>query len=700
MKFKIPSFFQTAIITAAVFVFSTSAAGWWNANWKYRRLVKLPASARPSKLSGRDVAVVDMPTAGKTKTDGSDVRVTTITGKLIPSKVLMTGPGDSVRVAFNPAGAARQYYVYFGNPDAEKPERPQFSSQRGVLLEMWQYPGGKMDTFEQVKKIAEKANRLIGRDYIDRIFLGHNPFGRQNKIFSIYTTHLIVRKSGDYTFCTSSHDASFMTIDGNLVVSNGGQHGPQRIAMREGKLVIPHGRIKLSRGLHELKFYHASTGGVPVAVAAWMPPGHNRPRPIPPGAYPPVIRATPGPMRQAGKDPDIDFVPIHAGETFANDRYFQRYIFEAMLVGNTKVDVQWKWDFGDGQTSTETDVQHVYLKDGMYTVTLTGKTPAGVLKRTNRISVSRPWDRVTHRNIDDISLHAKIVAGYDFSTLDAQAAARGVNLLKRVDHTKGLLSAGAGFLKRESAPAKTVEEILPIYTDALLDADRPERAVESLLKAVKMTDDAGARAKMLAPAGRIALNELADDELAMKLFQKVVSNVKKNEAPQAVRKSYIGIGDVWRARGQYDKAMKFYKISKQKFDVKRPENAPFVRGDLARQVESYSRRGDFELAGDTLQKWADKFPEDKLQGYWSLLKVRVLMRRKEYAKAAREAEILADVNPASNHAAKLLMRAATCYRTIKKTGKAAAALNRIIDKYPESPLAAEAGKLLGELTSK
>jgi PKD repeat protein len=38
---------------------------------------------------------------------------------------------------------------------------------------------------------------------------------------------------------------------------------------------------------------------------------------------------------------------------------------------------EWLWDFGDGDTSTEQNPEHVYDNDGFYTVTLTVSNPAG-----------------------------------------------------------------------------------------------------------------------------------------------------------------------------------------------------------------------------------------------------------------------------------------------------------------------------------
>ncbi|MBI3850986.1 MAG: PKD domain-containing protein, partial [Verrucomicrobia bacterium] len=46
----------------------------------------------------------------------------------------------------------------------------------------------------------------------------------------------------------------------------------------------------------------------------------------------------------------------------------------------------WKWDFGDGQTSTERHPQHRYEKGGEFTVTLWIEGPAGKARR------AKVWD--------------------------------------------------------------------------------------------------------------------------------------------------------------------------------------------------------------------------------------------------------------------------------------------------------------------
>jgi len=662
---------------------AVAGEGWWNYAWLYRRAVTI-APASPTKLPGEDVAVVRMPTGGLIAPDGSDIRVATARGAEVPCRVLMVGPGDQVRVAFAVRGGASKYFVYFGNPKPTPGK--QLDIRRGVLLEMWAHPGGATAKLEQVKRIFKKANRLIGRDFLGRIFIGHNPFGPQNRIASTYTGYLVCPIDGKYTFATSSRNASFLLIDGELVIDNGGIHPPQRDIRKRAQ-------VDLKAGLHKLTFYHVSGSGDPIAVVAWRLPNGQRVRPIPADAFAPVASAKCGAMTRYGRKVSIDFIPRQVGETFVTDRYFQQYRFRALAVGQSAGRISWHWDFGDGQTSPRPGLDHVYLLPGEYTVTLTGKTAIGQLKRINRIFVSRPWRRITQKPLGSIKRQGGIVSKYDFTALGPEAVTNAVMLLDRAGLTGPVLKAGEAFVAGEGASGGAVRRVLPIYADALIAAGHPRKALEALLKAEKMTSGPAVRAAMLVRAGEICRRELDKPDRALELFGQVIKRYAHLTSSEAIRQARIGTGDVWRARGDYDKAAAAYKAAKVRYSGE-PGRTVFHKGDFARHVEDYLRRGELAAAQESLDRWEQAIPMDKLEGYSALLRVKLLLARAAHAAAAGEAETLVRVNPGSNYAAELLMLAADAYTKLGEADRAAAALKRIVQKYPESALAAEAAKKL------
>ena len=398
---------SAAMLSAASPAFAQER--WWNYGWLYRRAVTFSETVPKNNFPGDDVGVVTMPTGGLMADDGRDICVTTATGAVLRHKVLMIGPGDSVRIAFALNPALKKYFVYFGNSKPPKPQ-PELQIRRGVLMETRTCKDGGISELRQVKQLFERSEKVLGRDFREDIFIGHNPFGPQNQLCSLFTGWLICPSDGEYLFSTSSQDASFLTIDGNEVVSNGGHHRPQQRAVRQG-------RIKLTAGLHALQVHHVSTGGDPVIVAAWREPGGRRLWKIPSSAFARVIRGEPGILERYGKSVNADFIPDHSGETFLANRYMQKYSFEALINGGSSGKTEYRWDFGDGQKSFKKQCEHVYLLDGLYKVTLTVKISGQTLTRSNIINVTRPWDRITKNDLDPIADYARMVSNYDFTVI-------------------------------------------------------------------------------------------------------------------------------------------------------------------------------------------------------------------------------------------------------------------------------------------
>jgi tetratricopeptide (TPR) repeat protein len=658
------------------------AEGWPHPQWTYRRELKV-ADFKPTNLPGDDVATADFYAGGLCALDGGDIRVTDRTGKEVPSRVLMVGPGDRVRVAFGLRRGVNTYYAYFG---CDKPGQPakKLDIKRGVLLESRLHEGGIPKTLAQARKAIDNA-KVLGSCFVDRPFLGHNPLGPQEKVANVYTGWLVCPVDGEYTFAGSSRNASFILVDDELVVDAGGGHGPWRDARRQGK-------VKLTAGVHKLSVLHVTNGGgEPIIVAAWQQPRARRIWPIAAQAFAPVHQAHAGPLERYGPTPAADILVDHAGEAFAANHYFQRFAFEAAVTAARAG--QCRWDFGDGQTAEGATVEHVYLASGEYTVKLSVSTGAGVLERSWLVQVDRPWDRVTGNELDSLAEQAGIVARYDFSKADAASAAQAVSLLRRGGQDAVVLRLGKEFLTKSQAPPGAVEQVAGDYADALVAAGRSAEAVEAIEQASRMTNSPAALAAMRVRQGRLLLEELDSPQAARKVFADVLTRYSTRTTTPAIRLARIGLGDCWRADGDYDKAMEAYKEAGTGPRASRvAEN--ILRGDYARQVEEYLRCDDLLAAAETLDEWEQTLPADRLDGYSSLLRVRLRLARRRPLSAVREARTLVKVNPRSSYAPRLLLVAAEALDELDRDDEARAMLQQIVSDYPESTLAAEAaGKL-------
>ena len=673
-----------SFLTVCLALAPPAQAKWWRGDYKARRSVTLP-SAESTGLPGDDIAVVHFPTGGLVLPDGRDIRVIADKGGDVARRVLMVGPGDRASVAFAVTPGVTQYHIYFGNP-TPRDDGPPLTIQRGVLQETWAFSLGNLRTLEQARKILGESDELVGRGFRTRIFQGHNPFGPQTRLASTYTAWFMAPRTGEYVFCSSSQDASFLLIDGELVVDNGGLHGPQDRPVKQG-------RIRLTKGLHQLTYYHVNTQGNPIVVAAWQAPGGKRIWPMASADFAPVTLGQVGALEEYGRRATIDFIPEHLGEAYLAGQYLQRYRFRALATGETRSNVRWRWSFGDGVTAIGRQVEHVYLAPGEYEVTLTAEAPGNDRTRTMRLAVYRPWDLVTRTQMLSLADVAEVAQTYDWEDLQTEPLAWAMVLFDRTDDVAMLLAAGEQFVDRTPLPGALTLLAAEPYIDALLARGRAARAVDVLRAVSGATDSDGAAAMLLARAGQVTLDELGDTPGARELFEQVLARYGKEPNYAGVRWTQRGLGDVWREQGQFAKARSAYKASEPARKL-RPGQQSFEAGGYARHAEYYLRTGDLDAAESSLRRWAEALPTDKLDGTWSLLTVQLRMLQKQFGQAAREAEVLVAVNPTSPQGPVILMLAANAYHRLNQPDEVARILGLIVKQYPESDLAAEAAKRL------
>ncbi len=657
---------------------------WWKSDWAYRRALRVDKPVK-SRFEGDDLAVVTFPTAGKMTRQGRDLRIVTPAGKVVAHRVLQVGPGDTVRVAFALDGEETSYFAYFGNEQAPEPNKT-LQIKRGVLLETWANPDGNPRTFPEARKVFDQAGALVGRDLRDRISLGHNPHGPQNNVCRIFTGWALCPDDGVYTFAVAGQNAAFLFIDDRLIIERG---GAQRARRRD----YARRQVELQAGLHEIKLYHVTSGGYPVSMVAWQPPGAKGLAPMGSGAFAAFARAEPGLMNRFGRRGGIDFLWEHANEAFEAGGYTQRYRFSAEKFG-TLPPVQWQWDFGDGQRGTEAEMDHVYLLPGVYEVAVTARSGSGRLRRSNRIVVSRPWERITAREIDASGQHARIVAGYDFAALSAGANARALQLLGRHSshYHKQILAGGEALVSRKDVPGSLLVEAMKVYRDGLIAGGQGPKGADALLEAAQNAQQNRQAVELVVLAGRLCLEELRDVEAAGKHFTRALE-IGEGLAPGLLRDAHIGMGDVYRRTGLRDKALEAYRRAGDEVPA-RHRSKRIYRGNLARHVEAYLLEDLYEEASETIEQWGSDLPADKIEGYWSWMKARTAMGRRDFQQVIAEADILARANPVSNYGAKLLMLAWEACRRSDQPDQARKTLKRIVEEFPESPLAAEAAEKL------
>lgn len=409
------------------------------------RSVSIPAG----KLS--PVAVVEFFHHGEIRPDARNVVVCTRQQALVPMRILQIGPGDFVRLAFQTVAGQSEYEIFYGGePPTEA--MPAWTNKDGLLLETRRYKDCDLNSFESVRRAFE-SSEPYGADYVESVEHARNPMTLKVEPFmSRYEGYLNIPAAGKYGFLTASQDASFLLIDGKVVVDAPGRHGPLRWATRGTRK-----DVQLSAGPHKFEYYHVAAGEEAIMVAAWeVNPPDEKPQPkaIPSELFRtgsigrfPASRPTP---RLARAMPD--FTVQIAGDVPLPDNPLP--LIGAMFRDNStkalSMGARVQWDFGDGQTSDKLDIDHVYLRPGLYTVKLSFKRGAEKpLEIINRVYIDRP--PITTKEAKDpqalhtLDMYLSVVERYDPKTLDAAS----LRQLVLVFQTK----ADEFFAKAEAPPA-------------------------------------------------------------------------------------------------------------------------------------------------------------------------------------------------------------------------------------------------------
>ena len=199
-------------------------------------------------------------------------------------------------------------------------------------------------------------------------------------------------------------------------------------------------------------------------------------------------------------------------------------------------------------------------------------------------------------------------------------------------------------------------------------------------------------------AADISLNDLVAPSEAKALLDAVSKrDAGDGKSPSASRRHRVW-GDYYASQGNTEEARKAYTAAAEAIDDTQ-ENTKVTAwsGAFGRSTEQYLQTGQWDRAMSELQAWQDRFPLEKLDGYWHLKFIRYWMGRKKYDQAVAQTEQLLSLNPASAYADRALWLAAKSEYVRGKKDRAEATLHSLVKDYPGSPLVPEAKAALESL---
>lgn len=610
-------------------------------------------------------------------------------------RVLQVGPGDFCRIAFQTVPRQSLYKIYYGR-GAPKTRSPAWTSPAGLLLETRHWASCDLNRLDSVREAFQGASPY-GSAFVPSVFHGDNPFQPAPEPFlSDYRGNLHIHAPGHYRFYTSSRDASFLLVDGKPVVASPGQHGPAGDARFKGE-------VNLSAGSHAFEYLHAAAGPEACMVAAWLPPGKSRPEVVPAEAFQSeAIARLPA---LAVKHPH-EFTMETLGEVPLADPGHPMIRVQFHLAPPQTAASRRKlhWEFGDGQSSSQSDPLHIYLHPGLYPVTLKVAGTADAAAVVDRVPVQRALILSAAPDpADNLNAYLAIASKYDPAGLDPAGLLQLVRALDQAGAPSRAARAGrAGLHGRHAIDDASGPELIRVVGGLLRDRlDDPDAALAFWQEAAGVLGPEHWKAECEIEAADIAIGDLVKTATARKLLDSATARMSRGNADARLAGRLSRVWGDWYARkGDRPSALAAYSRAMTAVTGRTAVERQAWRGARSRSAEEFLRDRAFDRARDELRRWQDEYPIDKVEGYLTFLQASWWRARGKFRQAIAMADDLLAVNPDSPYADRLVFLAGECEEHLGQGARARAYFQSLLNDYPGSPLVGEAQHKLARPASK
>jgi TolA-binding protein len=632
---------------------AAAAEPWHRPVWQARAIVEIPS---PSTAPGVDTAAVRILCQGRARADGNDYVVLDAAGKPVPFQIMFHDAGRYSLLAFQADNPRQRFYVYFGNPKAKRPAeqidgtvipglgppRAPWIPRYGLVLETIQRPeGANPQTIEEMARLIAGGKARYGARYQRRIADGYNQFGPSDYYISIYRGWLRIPHNGKYQFCTVSNEASFSFLDGKPLVHWPGRHTVERGIHGEKNVLV-----ELTAGLHYIEYYHEEVTLEQMAFLGWRPSADK-------GAFsaiPESVYTAPHDAQVTRYEdvhgPLLHFEPVITDSIWPAERHEGQYTRCQFRVGQSPAPAPgttFRWDFGDGQSATGAEVEHVYLALGTYPVTLTAQGP--------REPQTARWpleiyaiDHVTDQFKEGLPKdYARLARTYDRTRLDAASLKELAYLLAESDEPARAIEAGKEWLARFGpAQPDLAGHVRRLLADCMvrLGQGNLDEAVAfyraSLTPATPLPEKLDVHARLIRLLG-IEANQPEKAREVVAQVEEAVRGAKMNEEVRtAYRRAIAAAGDVQLWHGRVNAAREDYQRAEGLRDRPIPPQVRAARiGAYPNAIREFLAAGNLGAALDVVGRWEDTFPTDKPNGQTFFWRGKVLLRRGQARDAAR-----------------------------------------------------------------
>ena len=583
--------------------------------------------------------------------------------------------GSQVKIFFSARSGQKLQLEFYKNKVKQLPQK-QIS---GVLRRVKKFNARNVRNLAMFKKLWED-NTLRGARFEKKIYSGWNPFGPKQNSLHWYSAFINIPKNGKWTFFSASVDASFLLIDGKLVVNS-----PYRKWVSNGQRGKIKGTIELKKGVHRLDYLHANHHpNYCYAIAAFLPPGAKKRsfRYIPDTFYTPVLTATAGTLKKSSNRPACDFSwrIIDMIELYERRMYVVKF--------KTPFKKSLSWSLG----GKAPEFNYFYFKPGKYPVEL--KCSAGKIKQDVLIDYQYMLKPIGKDKVKSFisealkqeKLYGIQTEGYAFL---AEALIK-LQMRKEAEaFYKHLLS------KQKSVPP---EITFKLFNDLILgDLLRKERYKEAekqlniLLKRLKSSS--------LLSTANLAYSELlfyrfGNTPEAAKYFAKI--NRSKLSTKELRMRRDLLQADLTLMNKGFEKAVAAYK------NIEAVSTSPIHSAELAVSgaliaIQNCYILKKYSAALEHSEKLENAFPSVRLEPSYLLLKAKLLKQLNQPCRATLVLLRLLKTNVPITLATEANWQLAQFYFKNRQYLTAQQRLNDILKNAPRSRQAAEATRLMKKL---
>ncbi len=615
-------------------------------------------------------------TNSKRLPNGSDLRIITAGGLVMPMKILYVSPhNDLVTVAFK-APAAGTYYACWGNPHPGPPP-PMLHIARGVYLRSYQFnprgnpsPRGMLAAFRRA--------RVNGRQMVPNIFLGYNAFGSATRAMLLYSGYIHIVRPGAYTFAFDVAGRGFVQLDGDMLLAktrSGGMWGRVRFKRQ----------VHLQPGWHKIVVGEVSYWAPQGAALDWITPGRRQYHPVPSSAFASAPRAIAGRLRRVGGGYQADFNIEPEAQLFVpSSHYFQRYAFAVNVPPTFTPSV--RWQFSDGQTAVGMRVDHEFLTPGNYTINVTINQDSHQFSASRRITIdTEMYSRFPYPPTDPVISVARLIDAYRLSKLTGTQLYRGVHFFEYYTAYRGLNRwAIAWALSTDRQPARQVIKTA-VRLARRMELKREYRQAANLyLLVVRKHISPLAKATILS---HYAVTEGDFGRDAGKALATLQHWTEIADRWPAVAKRQINTAECYAAVAAGNGTLALKLARRAAGTPVNFKKAELEEGELARDVESYIASSHFDTARDLLDQWDTKYPMEIIRGFTRLERMKLMMAMGHPTTAGKMGMAYVKACPGSFYAAEVLHRSSLYFKSGGHRTLAMLAQAILKKDYPESPYA-------------